>query len=345
MPFAVVATTMMSLSFKTPRHVHPRPANLREKALQMDLGGVALLLSAVASFIFSMHYLGTSQGWHNKTAITFLVASVALSVAFVVEQITMKSKAMIRVDLLKRRTFMGNCIYVFFLAGLYFPLLFSLPVQFQSVNNESASGSGIRLIPLVCGISIFTMVSNYVITRYPRHTTLLIAGSLLGILGATLISTTDQKATTPMWIIFELIAAAGIGIALQIPLIANQASVSASDIPTATSTTLFFETIGQSLFTAAGEAAFLNRLVRNLEHSPQKYHVDADIVIRAGATGFRKVLLDDQIPFVLESYVDALRVTYLMSLGCAVVAAGVSLWMVAPVLRDSLHRRAEVRSR
>lgn len=326
----------MTLSFKTPRHVTPRPATLREKAAHMDLVGVTVLLASITSFIFSMHYLSTPKGWTNLITILLFISFLILSALFILLEHRMKPTAMIRLDLLKKRQFLGNCIYVFFLAGLYFPLLFSLPIQFQSVDDESASGSGLRLIPLVCGISVFTMVSNYVISRRPRHTTLLIFGGVLGILGASLISSTNKQATTSMWIAFELVAAAGIGIALQIPLIANQASVAADDIPTATSTTLFFETIGQALFTAAGEAAFVNRLIRNLRISHP--HIDVDMVMKAGATGFRKVLPTEQIPAVLEAYVAALRVTYLMSLGCAVMAAGVALWMGIPVLRERIGR-------
>lgn len=108
----------MTLSFKTPRHVRPRPGTLREKALQMDIGGVTILLAVVACFIFSMHYLGTSQGWTNKSAILFLASSIILTSLFVLEQLKMKSVSMIRIDLLTRRNFTSNCIYVFFLAGL-----------------------------------------------------------------------------------------------------------------------------------------------------------------------------------------------------------------------------------
>lgn len=344
MPFAIIATIMMTLSFETPRHITPKPGTLREKAIQIDIGCVAVLLAAVASFIFSMHYLSTPQGWTNKLAIVCFAGSITLSSLFIILEYKMKSAAMIRIDLLERRQFFGNCIYIFFLAGLYFPLLFSLPILFQSVINESASGSGLRLIPLVFGISFFTMVSNYIISRYPRHTTLLVVGGILGITGGTLISSTNKQATTSMWIVFELVAAAGIGIALQIPLIANQASVAADDIPSATSTTLFCETIGQALFTVAGEAAFINKLIKNLKDSA-RHHVDIDLVMRAGATGFRQVLPSEQMPFILESYVDMLRVTYLMSLGYAVAAAGVSLWMVSPTTREQLLRMNDVRDR
>lgn len=327
----------MTLSFKTPRNIKPKPGTFREKALHMDIGGVVILLSATACFIFSMHYLSTaSEGRTNTMAVLCLASFIILSTIFIVLERRMGTRAMIRLDLLTRRQFLGNCVFVFFLAGLYFPLLFSLPIRFQSVDNESASKSGLRLIPLVCGISVFTMVSNYIVSRRPKHSTLLLAGGILGILGASLISSTKRSVTTSTWIAFELVAAAGIGIALQIPLIANQAAVAVDDIPTATSTTLFFETIGQALFVAAGEAAFVNRLIRNLKNS--NYHIDVDLVLKSGATEFRKVLPVEQIPFILESYVDALRVTYLMSLGCAIAAAGVAVWMVMPIAQERFVR-------
>lgn len=329
---------MMTLSFQTPVIARPRTATIRAKALHLDLAGVILVLAAMACFILSMHYIGTAEGWSNKTAILYFAGSIAFTGLFIFVEYRMNSMAMIQFQFLKRRRFLENCVYVFFLAGLFFPLLFSLPIHFQSINNQTASEAGIRLIPLVLGISVFTMVSNFVVTHYPRHTALLVSGAVLGVLGASLISNVNENATTVMWIIFELIAAAGIGLALQIPMIANQASVSAIDIPTATSMTLFFETVGQALFTAASEAALLNRLINDLAAHPE-HDIDPRLVISAGATGFRKHFNAEQVDFILGSYLDALKVNHLLSLGCGIAAAMVSVSMIAPKLKDKLRRQ------
>ena len=40
-------------------------------------------------------------------------------------------------------------------AGSFFALLYYLPIYFQSVDNVSASQSGIRNIPLVLGVGEF----------------------------------------------------------------------------------------------------------------------------------------------------------------------------------------------
>lgn len=254
----------------------------------------------------------------------------------------MKSLAMVQFQFLKRRRFLENCLYVFFLAGVFFPLLFSLPIQFQSINDETASGAGVRLIPLVLGISAFTVVSNWIVTKAPRYSTLLMLGAALSITGSSLISSAGQEASTAIWIVFELVTAAGVGLALQIPMISNQASVAASDIPTATSMTLFFEIAGQALFTAAGEAAFINQLLRKLDGSPQA-HIDPDVVIAAGATGFRKIFSAAQVSVIIRCYIEALKVNHLLSVGCGVGAGLVWLSMASPNLKQKVSGRISSR--
>lgn len=329
----------MTLSFQTPSNVRPPNATLREKAIHLDLLGVATAIAAIAAFVLSMHYVGTNQGWSSRAAWAYMVAFVILTAVFIINEFKMKSKAILQFHFLKRRRFSENCVYIFFLAGLFFPLLFSLPIRFQSINNESASNSGLRLIPLVLGVSIFTMITNYVLTHWPRYTTLLVLGAVFGIAGAALISSASQTTSATTWIVYELVTAAGVGFALQIPMIANQASVAASEIPAATSNTLFFETLGQALFTAAGEAAFINRLIINLSRFPSSA-INSDVVIAAGATGFRKLFNADQVRLIEFCYDEALKVTHTMSLGCGVAAGLVWLSMVAPTVRRRLSRNA-----
>lgn len=43
---------------------------------------------------------------------------------------------MIQAHLLRKRAIVLNLVYIFFLAGLFFPLSFALPIQFQSVETQ-----------------------------------------------------------------------------------------------------------------------------------------------------------------------------------------------------------------
>lgn len=310
-------------------------ASIREKLFQMDFTGSLLATGSMVCFITAMHWGGVTKPWSSTAVIGCLVASAVLAGLFIVNERLMGSRAMVRGRLLRNYTFVANLIYVFFLAGLYFPLLYSLPIQFQSIDNVSASQSGVRLIPLILGISIFTMISNALLSMYRnKHLPLTMLGAVVGTIGVGLIySIDDATASTKKWIGYEIVTAIGVGLALQLPMIANQALVVSDDIPEATALTLFFENMGATVFNAATEAAFTSSVVSSLKG------VDAGAVIAAGASQLRKLFSGQELQEVLSSYLDGCRVSHALSLTCGGIATAVSLVMAVPVVKEYFLRR------
>lgn len=199
----------------------------------------------------------------------------------------MGKKAMVQSHLLKNKMVLANACYIFFLAGAYFPLLYTLPIQFQSVNNTSASQSGIRLIPLVLGISAVTMVANGLLTFWRHYKPFLLVGAVFAIAGNAKIYTSNADTLASEWAGYEILSAIGIGIALQIPMISNQALVPADDMAAATSLTLFMENCGTALFVASSEAAFTNGLLSSLARKLPG--TESKNVLDAGATQIRNL--------------------------------------------------------
>jgi MFS transporter, DHA2 family, glioxin efflux transporter len=310
-------------------------ASIREKLFQMDFTGSLLATGSMVCFIKAMHWGGVTKPWSSTAVIGCLVASAVLAGLFIVNERLMGSRAMVQGRLLRNYTFVANLIYVFFLAGLYFPLLYSLPIQFQSIDNVSASQSGVRLIPLILGISIFTMISNALLSMYRnKHLPLTMLGAVVGTIGVGLIySIDDTTASTKKWIGYEIVTAIGVGLALQLPMIANQALVVSDDIPEATALTLFFENMGTTVFNAATEAAFTSSVISSLKG------VDAAAVIAAGASQLRKLFSGQELQEVLSSYLDGCRVSHALSLTCGGIATAVSLVMAVPVVKEYFLRR------
>ncbi|GAM40549.1 hypothetical protein TCE0_039f12982 [Talaromyces pinophilus] len=310
-------------------------ASIREKIFQMDFTGSLLATGSMVCFITAMHWGGVTKPWSSTAVIGCLVASAVLAGLFIVNERLMGSRAMVQGRLLLNYTFVANLIYVFFLAGLYFPLLYSLPIQFQSIDNVSASQSGVRLIPLILGISIFTMISNALLSMYRnKHLPLTMLGAVVGTIGVGLIySIDDATASTKKWIGYEIVTAIGVGLALQLPMIANQALVVSDDIPEATALTLFFENMGTTVFNAATEAAFTSSVISSLKG------VDAAAVIAAGASQLRKLFSGQELQEVLSSYLDGCRVSHALSLTCGGIATAVSLMMAVPVVKEYFLRR------
>jgi MFS family permease len=338
LPIGLFAAAMMILFFKTPAASKSPPATLREKVIEMDFLGSLLVVAMASTFIMSMHWAGVSKAWSSPAVVSMLVTSFVLLLLFLLNEYLMGAKAMIQPHLVANRAIFWNLVFMFFLSGLYFPLLFALPIQFQSIGNASASSSGLRLIPLVLGISVFTMLSNGLITLSRRNTTPALAiGAVLGTAGVSLVYTLDASASVARWTGYLLLTAAGIGLSLQIPMIANQGAVSAIDIPAVTALTLFVENISTSFFVAMGEAAFTNVLVSSVRSKVPG--LDPGVVISAGATGLRSRFNGTEIGGVLDSYVQASKASFLVSVVCGAIATAVALAIAAPEGRKMLTRK------
>lgn len=325
LPIGFAATAIMFLAFKSP--MAPKEATLPERFIQMDLGGGTLATGALSCFVLTMHWAGV-YSWGHRRVILSLVGFILLFICFVANEWWMGSKAMVQAHLLKNKLILANLGYIFFLAGAFFPLLYTLPVQFQSVNDTSASQSGVRLIPLILGVSVFTMVSNGLLTFWRHYKPFLLVGALLATAGVSNIYTLNATATTATWIGYEVLTATGVGLALQIPMIANQAAVGADDMAAVTSLTLFIENCGTALFVASGEAAFTQALVDSLGRNLPS--VDPHTILNAGATQVRNLFSDGELDQILSSYLYGCKVSHIISVSCGAAASLISMSNAGP---------------
>lgn len=244
---------------------------------------------------------------------------------------------MVQGRLLRNRTILTNSGYLFFLAGIFFPLEYILPVQFQSVDGTSASQSGVRLIPLILGVSISTIITSVALTYWCHFKPFLFAGSLLDTVGVICIYNLNARLTTSMWIGLQILTGMGIGMGFQIPLIANQAAVAIDDIPAVTALTLFAENLGTTLFVAGGDAAFTQGLIDNLKHKLPS--LDPHTVLEVGATHIRGVFEGGELETVLSSYSHGCKLSYVVSVACGMATCLISMSNAGPAAIKEVRMR------
>jgi MFS family permease len=342
LPIGGLAAGIMTFALSQPSHHIPASQPLREKFKQMDLGGGLLVTAAFCSFVLAMER-GGKHSWASTSVILSLLGFAAAGALFVLNEYKLGSKAMLPIQLFRNKIVVTNYIFIFLLAGLYFPLLYSLPIHFQSVNNQTAAQSGLRLIPMVLGVSVFTMVANVILTFVKGfYNPFMTGGSFLGAIGVALIMSLGQKANSSSWIGYEILTASGVGLGLQIPMLANQAAVSAAEVSSVTSVTLFCENVGTTLFVAASEAAFTNGLLLGLRDFAKD--IDPKTVVDAGATQLRHRFSSAQLGGILKAYLQGCTTSYKVSLACAVAAVAVSLVNSGPSGIRYLRKRPEERS-
>lgn len=95
LPIGGLAGVIVLLFFKTPAEAKPVEATWKEKFLQMDLVGAALMMSLITCFILALQYGGQTHPWKSSTVIGLLVGSFAILVTFIVWEILQKERAMI----------------------------------------------------------------------------------------------------------------------------------------------------------------------------------------------------------------------------------------------------------
>lgn len=325
--------------FTTPRSAKDAKKVLSWKAmlLELDLLGNVCTTAAFVCFALAMQYGGTFVPWSTNYIVVLLVMSGVLLVALVVNERIMGDQALIPPRLIRRWPVWPNCAYTFFISGAYFPLLYFLPVYFQAIQGVSAETSGIRNMPLVIAVSLFTVLSTSFMGKSGLWTPPLFLGALISVAGAALVYLLDADSPALSWIGYQTVVGIGIGIAMEVPLVANQKSIPLKDISATVGLTMFFELAGGTVFMSAGQAIFANGLLRTLQQIAP--HLDGLDVLNHGALNIRERFGDDA-PAVLEAYMSGISDGYLMCLGCA-VAATVAAIVVIPTVMARRERASE----
>ncbi|KAL9063993.1 MAG: hypothetical protein Q9161_009151 [Pseudevernia consocians] len=324
LPIGGASVLVILVFFQAPAASKPVKASWREKLLQMDPLGTFTIMAATVCYLLAVQWGGVTKAWSDPSVIGTLVGFGLLLIVFGAVEWYMGDRAVLQGVLLGRREILVNCLYIFFFTGSFFTLLYYLPIYFQSVHNVSASESGIRNIPLVLSVAIFTILSGGLITVYGVYVPFLFAGGAIATIGAGLIYTLDIGSPSSHWIGYQILVGIGIGLSVQVPIIANQAFVNVSEISSVTAVTLFFQTIGGAFFVSAGQSVYTNRLLARVPVLVPG--VSTALVLATGATELRVVFSAKELPGILLAYMDGLKLTFALVVALAGVTLPIALF-------------------
>lgn len=199
-----------------------------------------------------------------------------------------------------------------------------LPIYFQSIDGVSAADSGVRNLPFILGIAIFTIFSGGFVTVTGHYTGLMVVGSVLNTIGAGLIYTLDIGSPSSEWIGYQVLAGIGAGLTIQIPIIVGQGVSEPSDVSSVSSMILFFQTISGAVFISVAQVLFANKLLQEVRANVSG--VEPGLVVATGASELRDVFTAEQLPAILRSYMEGLQDAYTLAialggLGCLIAVA------------------------
>lgn len=187
--------------------------------------------------------------------------------------------------------------------------------EFKSKQKKNKDKDKNKLTPRT---AIFVIISGSAITATGYFTPLAVIGAAIATVGSGLIYTWSQTTSPGGWIGYQVITGVGMGLCFQAPIMAGQALAAPEDISATTAILLFFQTMGGAFMVSAAQAGFTNTLIKRLAVLAPT--VDPQTVVAAGATRVHQMFEGEELEAVMQSYMDGLRVVFII----IVVLAGVA---------------------
>ena len=229
----------------------------------IDYVGTVLLGGAATCVVLLTSWGGTTFPWGSGVIIGLGIGAVALTVGW------WRSAHRAPEPVLPPRLFRDPVFRISsaigFAAGFaLFGALSFLPLYLQVVRGVSATISGVYLLPMVIGLLVTSITSGQLISRRGRYKVYPIIGTALLTVSLFLLSRLNEHTPTGVMWLYFLLLGLGLGLILQVLIIAVQNSADYADLGAATSGATFFRSIGSSFGVAIFGAVFSNRLASEI---------------------------------------------------------------------------------
>ncbi|USW51350.1 Putative major facilitator superfamily, MFS transporter superfamily [Septoria linicola] len=315
LPLGGVSALIIIFTFEPPASADPQPASAREKLLQLDPLGSALIVCCMTSLLLALQWAGLTKAWSSGKVIGTLVTFGGVLLLFVANEYKMGERALLVPRLLKQKTFTLASAYMLFNSAAFFILIYYLPYYFQSVHGLSASQSGVRNLPFVLSVSIFSILSGASVTITGHYTSNQLLGSVLIIVAAGLIWTLDVGSGAGKWIGFQVLAGIGTGFSFQLPVVVSQRTAVTEEVSTVSAICLFFQCMAGGIFISASQSVFANGLIGAVKENVPG--LPPQLVLAAGATNIRRYFAENQVEGIVRSYMTGLKNAFAFSIALA----------------------------
>jgi EmrB/QacA subfamily drug resistance transporter len=226
---------------------------------RIDYLGSALLSVAIVSLILTTVWGGLTYAWTSWQILSLIATTLVFSVLFVIRELK-ATEPVIPLSLFKNEIVSVSTVLGFLTGLAMFASLIYIPLYQQIVRGYSPTKSGLLMLPIVVGLFISSITSGRLITKYGHYRIFPIIGTSLMTIGMWLfshVSLTTSYFTLSLWM---FVIGLGLGLLMQVPIVAVQNSVEHRQLGTATSTVSFFRTIGSALGGSIFGAILISRI-------------------------------------------------------------------------------------
>ena len=241
------------------------PGQLQRVQRVIDYAGTAMLAVATSALVLFTSLGGSTYPWTSVPIVTMGVIGVVTTVLFVrIERRAMEP--VLPLALFRNRVFSAAAAIGFVVGFAMFGALTFVPQFFQVAKGLSPTASGLRLLPMMGGMLVASITSGQIVSRWGRYKVFPVAGTALMTVGLYLMSTVGVHTGGVTIAAYMAVFGLGLGLVMQVLVVAVQNAVPYSDLGVATSGATFFRSIGGSFGAAAFGAVYANLIAGRIAH-------------------------------------------------------------------------------
>jgi EmrB/QacA subfamily drug resistance transporter len=321
--------------------VTSRALNIPFRRVQhaIDYLGAALVAASATCLLLVTVWGGDQYEWGSPVIVGLALTGIALLVGFLIQE-GRAEEPIIPLRLWRNKVFSVASTLEFLVGFAMFGGIIYLPLWLQTVGHASAQNSGLLILPLMVGLMTSSIVSGRLITRTGRYKIFPIVGTATIAVGLFALSTMEEgtgRLESSAWMV---ILGLGIGMIIQVMVLAVQNSVEHRDLGTATATESFVRSMGAAFGVAVFGAILTNRLVYNLTALlPAGTKVDTG-ALTAGPEAIRQLPPSTQ-EAVIHALANSIQVVFLAAVPLALIAFALTWLLPERPLRETSHIGAE----
>jgi EmrB/QacA subfamily drug resistance transporter len=230
---------------------------------QIDYLGIAALVLSVVPLIMGLSWGGVYD-WSSPHVIGSLAVSAVMVVLFLVIEARAREPIM-PLYIFRSQVVVISVVARFCIGMGMFGVIIFIPLFFQFILGQSATNSGIVLMPTMLGMVVGSTLSGQAVSRLGGHYRIqAVIGLAILALGMYLMSRMTLETTYARAVVNTAVTGVGMGIAMPLFVIAVQNAVPYRIMGVATSSLQFFQSIGQAVGLAVFGSIMANRFASNL---------------------------------------------------------------------------------
>jgi hypothetical protein len=238
--------------------LHNPRTPMREGLAAVDWFGSLTIVCGTVMLLLGLTFGGVTFPWSSPVVVCLIVFGALTMGLFAVVEWKVAKYPIIPLHIFKNPKAVATfgcsfCHGFVFISGSYY-----LPLYFQAVIGASPLLSGAYILPFTFTLALVSACSGIFIKKTGKYLPAIIFGFSFMTLGFGLFIDLGATIDWPKAILYQIIAAIGVGPNFQAPLISLQTTVQQRDIASATATFGFVRQLSTSISVVIGGVVFQN---------------------------------------------------------------------------------------